>query len=67
MSAIEHTLPENRFALPVVEAASALGVSRRTISRLLASGALQGRKLGRRTLIDAASLRTYYASLPTTH
>ncbi len=58
---------EHRLAIAPVEAAHALGVSRRTISRLLASGALQARKCGRRTLIDADSLRRYYTSLPTTH
>ena len=46
-------------ALPIMAlqprtAALMLGVSRRTVTRLLASGALKARKLGRHTLIEVS-------------
>ena len=46
------------------EAARLLGVSRSQVYRLLTSGELTAHKLGRRTLIDVESIRTYGASLP---
>jgi excisionase family DNA binding protein len=58
---------DNAIALSPAAAAAALGLSKRTISRLIAAGTLEARKAGKRTLVDAASLRRYYASLPTTH
>lgn len=45
-------------------AAAFMGYSLRTIYRLLASGAITSRRDRARTLIDGASLRAYYASLP---
>ena len=46
-------------------AAAALGLSRRTVTRLIADGRLVARRAGNRTLVDAASVRTYFESLPT--
>jgi excisionase family DNA binding protein len=45
-------------------AAAYVGLSRRTISRLLADNAITARRCGARTLIDCASLRAYVAALP---
>ena len=41
-----------------------LGVSKRQIYLLLAAGSIRARKLGRSTLVDVASLRDYFATLP---
>lgn len=42
----------------------ATGLPRSTIYRLLAEGVLGARKAGRRTLIDAETVRAYVAALP---
>jgi excisionase family DNA binding protein len=52
-------------ALPPADAARFLAVSRRTLSRLIADRKVVARRCGRRTLVDRASLETYYESLPT--
>lgn len=46
------------------KAAEVLGVSRRHVSRLVSAGKIAARKDGKSTLIDAASCRDYYESLP---
>lgn len=48
----------------VSSAIAATGLPRTTLYDLMAQRKIQSRKLGRRTLIDAASLRDYLASLP---
>jgi excisionase family DNA binding protein len=45
-------------------AAAALGLSQRHISRLIVEGKLKAKKLGKRTLIDAASVHAFFESLP---
>ncbi len=45
-------------------AADYLSLSKPTIYRLLAAGSLKGKRAGTRTMIDGASLRAYYKSLP---
>jgi excisionase family DNA binding protein len=52
------------FALSPRDAADYLSVSKRTVSNLIAAGKIKARKSGTRTLVDVASLKTYYASLP---
>ena len=52
------------LALSPREAAAFLSVGRRTLSRLIATGKVAARKDGSRTLVDVASLKTYYAALP---
>jgi excisionase family DNA binding protein len=52
------------LALSPRDAADCLSVSKRTVSNLIAAGKIQARKNGTRTLVDVASLKTYYASLP---
>jgi excisionase family DNA binding protein len=52
------------FALSPRDAAHCLSVSKRTVSNLIAAGKIEARKNGTRTLVDVASLKTYYASLP---
>jgi excisionase family DNA binding protein len=52
------------LALSPAEAAAYLGVSQKTISRLIARGELSARKLGRMVLIDAATVKSFYGSLP---
>jgi excisionase family DNA binding protein len=52
------------IAIPPGAAARYIGVSKRHLYRLLATGAVTARKDGRRTLVDVASLKTYYDSLP---
>jgi hypothetical protein len=47
------------------DAAKYLGISLRSLWRIIADRKVTVRKLGHRTMIDAASLRAYYASLPT--
>jgi excisionase family DNA binding protein len=52
------------LALAPLEAARFLSISKRTLSRLIAGGKILARKDGSRTLVDVASLKAYYASLP---
>ena len=52
------------LALSPRDAADCLSVSKRTVSNLIAAGRIEARKNGTRTLVDVASLKTYYASLP---
>ena len=47
-----------------MEAARFLSVHRRTVDRLIADRILKARKAGRRVLVDMASIRAYYESLP---
>ncbi len=42
------------------EAAHFLSISKRTVSRLIRSRKIAARKLGIRTLVDVASLKTFY-------
>jgi excisionase family DNA binding protein len=53
------------LALSPRDAAAFLSVSKRTLTRLIADKKIEARKSGPRTLIDVASLKAYYASLPT--
>jgi hypothetical protein len=46
------------------DAAKYLGISLRSLWRIIADRKVTVRKLGHRTMIDAASLRAYYTSLP---
>jgi excisionase family DNA binding protein len=53
------------IALPPAEAARLIGISKRSLYRLIADGRVVARRDGsRRTLIDVASLRAYFESLP---
>jgi excisionase family DNA binding protein len=52
------------LALSPVAAAQFLSISKRTLSRLVSAGKIEARKDGSRTLVDVASLKSYYASLP---
>jgi hypothetical protein len=52
------------LALSPLDAAAFLGVSKRTLTRLIAGKRITARKSDHRTLVDVASLKTYYASLP---
>jgi excisionase family DNA binding protein len=52
------------LALSPAAAGRFLGVSKRQIYVLLAAGSIRARKLGRATLIDASSLKEFYATLP---
>ena len=52
------------LAVSPAGAASFLGISKRSISRLIADGDVIARKDGPRTLVDVESLRAYYAALP---
>lgn len=53
--------PHEVLALPIEQAARAAGVGRSTIYRLVAEGRLRKINIGRRALIDAASLRALIA------
>jgi excisionase family DNA binding protein len=53
------------LALSPRDAAEFLSVSKRTLSSYIAAGKVEARKDGTRTLVDVASLRAYYAALPT--
>jgi excisionase family DNA binding protein len=52
------------IALSPRDAAQFLSISKRTLSRLIRAGKVEARKAGPRTLVDVASLKAYYASLP---
>jgi excisionase family DNA binding protein len=52
------------LALSPRDAAALLSVSKRTLTRLIADKKIEARKSGPRTLIDVASLKAYYATLP---
>jgi excisionase family DNA binding protein len=51
------------YARPAV-AAKSRGISEATIYRRLRDGSIEGRKMGRRTLISLRSLDDFIASLP---
>jgi len=52
------------IALSPRKAAAYLAVSKRTLSRLIRANKIAARKAGLRTLVDVASLKSYYESLP---
>jgi excisionase family DNA binding protein len=52
------------LALSPRDAAAYLSISKRGLSRLIARRKIVARKDGPRTLVDVASLKAYYASLP---
>lgn len=52
------------YSLTVEAATAYSGMSRTRIEALLAAGAVEAKRAGRRTLILASSLRTYIDSLP---
>lgn len=57
---------DDRLAFSVAESATKLGgISRAKVYELLASGALEARKLGGRTIILRDELVRYLESLPT--
>jgi excisionase family DNA binding protein len=53
------------LAYTVPDACKAAGLGRTTLYELIAAGRLRAMKAGTRTLIEADSLRSYLASLPT--
>lgn len=58
--------PEPRLLLTVPAAAAALSLSRRTVERLMTTGHLPSRRIGRRRLIPAEAVRRLAArDLPT--
>jgi len=52
------------LALSPRDAAAYISVSKRTLTRLIAAKKISARKSDGRTLVDVASLKTYYESLP---
>jgi len=52
------------IALSPRDAAQFLSISKRTLSRLIRARKIEARKDGPPTLVDVASLKAYYASLP---
>jgi excisionase family DNA binding protein len=52
------------LALSPRDAAAFLSISKRSLSRLIRARKIEARKNGPRTLVDVASLKAYYASLP---
>jgi excisionase family DNA binding protein len=52
------------LALSPRDAAQFLSISKRSLSRLIRARKIEARKHGPRTLVDLASLKAYYASLP---
>lgn len=51
-----------RATLSIIETATAFGVSRSTIYRMLRDGRLSATKLGRRTLVPASAISSLIAS-----
>ena len=62
------SLPDSGPLLPAafstVAAARFLGMSTKTIYRLIAAGKIKAKSYSRRTLVDGESLRAFYSSLP---
>jgi excisionase family DNA binding protein len=56
--------PLSQLSYSPNDAAKVLGIGRSTLFNLLAHGQIAARKLGTRTLIPAAELERYLASLP---
>lgn len=54
----------NPVAYTIPDFCHIFGAGRTTVYRLIAEGAIEARKIGRRTVIDAASAARWYASLP---
>ena len=54
------------IAYNVQAACAALGIGRTHLYQLISDGHLETRKIGRRTVIPAISLRRYFESLPPT-
>jgi len=52
------------LAYTITDAATYLAISKRSVYRLIADCKRIARRHGKRTVIDAASLKAYYASLP---
>ncbi len=52
------------IALSPRDAAAFIAISKRTLSRLIRSKKIAARKAGPRTLVDVASLKASYQSLP---
>jgi len=57
-------LDSSRLALSITEAAQAVGLSKSSVYELIADRKIVARKAGRRSLVDAASLRAWLSSLP---
>ncbi len=57
-------LDPNALSASPADAARFLSVHRRTVDRLIAERILKARKAGRRVLVDMASIRADYESLP---
>lgn len=54
-----------RLSYTIEQAQEATGLGRTSIYKEISNGKLDARKAGRRTLITAASVQAYVASLPT--
>jgi excisionase family DNA binding protein len=52
------------FAFTIAEAAKASGIGRSTLYELIGTGKLEARKVGNRTLVVGASLRSFLDNLP---
>ncbi|MFC0409766.1 hypothetical protein [Roseomonas elaeocarpi] len=57
--------PAGPLTVPLPQAPAATGLSRSAIYRASRQGHIRLLKLGRTTLVDMASVRTFLASLPT--
>lgn len=58
------TMPPEKLAYTMKEAAAALGIGRTTLWRAVSEGQLAALKLGSRTLIPADALRQWVGSMP---
>ena len=57
-------MPNEPLSLSPAEACAYTGLSASSLYRAIKAGRIKCRKLGRATLIDGASIREFYASLP---
>jgi excisionase family DNA binding protein len=62
MSTLENRSQQLSFSPS--EAAAYIGLSVRSLYRLLETGVISGRRCGGRTLVDGQSLRAHYVGLP---
>lgn len=60
-------MPIEPIFVSVQEAADALNITRWPMQKLLKSGAVQSKVIGRRRLVSVDSLREYADALPTSH
>lgn len=55
---------DNKLGYTKAEAQEAIGIRQTKLDELIAAGALDARKIGKRVIVTADSIRAYVAGLP---